>query len=162
MTGAVTTKEANLDPTLARDIARRAHAGQVDRRGEPLIGHVERVAEAVPAQFRAIAFLHDVRERTEIGLADLQARGLSEFEGKVLELLTRRTNEPYAAYVERVADTQGRTGRVARVIKLADLNDHLEREVMPGAPDYAWARSKIRNARAVRPGADSRRVVAAA
>jgi hypothetical protein len=153
-----------LDPNLARDIARRVHAGQVDRQGEPLIGHVERVAEAVPMQARAVAFLRDVFERTELGLAEFEAKGLSEFGGAVLELLTRRTSEPYETYVERIVYAEGRIGRMARVVKLADLNDHLEHEVVPGAPDYAWAREKVRKGRAgeARATIASRDVVAAA
>lgn len=46
----------------ARDLAHRAHAGQVDKAGRPHIDHVARVAAAVSddPEAEAVAWLHDV------------------------------------------------------------------------------------------------------
>ena len=42
------------------------------------------------------------------------------------------------------ARAEGTTGRIARTIRLSDLDDHLrQRQVAGGAPCYAWAREKI-------------------
>jgi hypothetical protein len=48
----------------ARDLAHRAHAGQVDKTGRPYIEHVARVAAAVSddPEAEAVAWLHDVAE----------------------------------------------------------------------------------------------------
>ena len=125
-------------------IARRVHAGQLSRAGEPLIDHVQRVAEAVPAEGRAIAYLHDVLERVEHPGELLRTLGLNHHESSVLALLTRRPKESYWRYVMRIARAHGETGRMARTIKLADLDDHLrQRRAAPRAPDYAWAKRTI-------------------
>lgn len=48
----------------ARELAHRAHAGQVDKAGRPYIEHVARVAAAVSddPEAEAVAWLHDVCE----------------------------------------------------------------------------------------------------
>lgn len=48
----------------AKEVAHRAHAGQLDKAGKPYIYHVERVAAAVSGddEAEAVAWLHDVAE----------------------------------------------------------------------------------------------------
>lgn len=133
-----------MESHVARWIARLVHAGQRNRAGEPLIDHVERVAEAVPEPLRALAYLHDVLERSEATTGDLRCYGLTDAEREALDLLTRDDGETYESYVERIAAAPGCGGEVARRVKLADLDDHLNRQtVSPAAPDYAWARRRI-------------------
>jgi hypothetical protein len=133
-----------VDVKAARGVARRMHMGHVSRSGEPLIDHVERVARAVPPDRRALAYLHDVPERADQAAEQFLEHRLSDEEYGILALLTRRHAESYRAYVMRIANASGRTGRVARTIKLADLNDHLgHRHSALSAPDYAWARKQI-------------------
>ena len=43
-----------MDAAVARSIAQYSHAGGVDRFGEPIIEHVERVAAAVRPEARAV------------------------------------------------------------------------------------------------------------
>jgi hypothetical protein len=133
-----------VNTEVARGVARRIHRGQVTRLGEPVIEHVERVAGAVPAEARALAYLHDVLERADADGEELLELGLSDDERSVLALLTRRPDEPYRAHVMRIARADGTVGRIARTIKVADLDDHLRhRQVAAGAPSYAWARETI-------------------
>ncbi len=140
-----------MDSHVARWIARLVHTGQRNRAGEPLIDHVERVAESVPEPLRAIAYLHDVLERSEATPSDLRCYGLTDAERVALDLLTRDDSESYECYVERIAAAPGCGGEVARRVKLADLDDHLhEQTVSPTAPDYAWARRRIAAALTVR------------
>lgn len=48
----------------AREVARHAHAGQLDKAGEPYIRHCQRVAEAVEGdKAKTVAFLHDIVEK---------------------------------------------------------------------------------------------------
>lgn len=134
-----------VNANVAGGVARRIHAGQVSRSGEPLIEHVERVARAVPADVRALAYLHDVLDRAD-GAVDEELRELemSDEDRRVLALLTRRPEESFRVYVMRIARADGRVGRIARTIKLADLDDHVrQRRVGARARDYAWARRQI-------------------
>ena len=133
-----------MDAAVARSIAQYSHAGGVDRFGEPIIEHVERVAAAVRPEARAVAFLHDVLEHSGTTLAELRAAGLTSLEEAALHLLTRPVDESYEANALRIAHAPGGEGRLARAVKLADLDDHLGRRAMPdAAPPYAWARTHI-------------------
>ena len=128
----------------ARAIARRAHADQLTRAGEPMFAHVERVAQAVAPAYRALAYLHDVPERSDLGAEELYEHELTDSECDVLELLTHDVDDSYARYVTRIARAGGRAGRAARAIKLADLDDHLRhRRRGFRAPRYGWARAQI-------------------
>lgn len=129
-----------MDPKVARRIACRNHRGQRTRFGDSVTEHIRRVAAAVPPEAKATAWLHDLLELTTVGRAQLRARGLTAVETSALTLLTRRTDEPYEAHVLRIADARGRPGSIARMVKLADLDDHLAHEQIPAdAPPYAWA-----------------------
>jgi hypothetical protein len=133
-----------MDPQEACRIAYWNHRDQRTRFGDRVIDHVERVAAAVPPEARATAWLHDLFELTAVDRAGLQAGGLTAEESAALELLTHRPDEPYASYVRRIADAPSGAGRIARIVKLADLNDHLgHAQIPPGAPPYAWARECV-------------------
>jgi hypothetical protein len=61
-----------------------------------------------------------------------------------LELLTHAPGEPYEVYVRRIAQAPGPAGRLARIVKLADLTDQLAHATIPSdAPPYAWARKQL-------------------
>jgi hypothetical protein len=132
-----------VDEANALGIARSAHAGQRTRSGRPLIDHVERVAAAVPADARATALLHDVLERTPVPVERLRHDGLDGRELAALALLTRAPGESYEVYVLRLARAPGAAGRLARTVKLADLDDHLREPHTAGAPPYRWARRRV-------------------
>jgi len=128
----------------ASAIAHAAHRGDRDRFGELVLEHVGRVVDAVPSEAQATAWLHDVLERTDVAPAELRAAGLTAVELAALELLTRVPTEVYELYVLRIAHAPGEEGRLARCVKLADLDDHLAHEEIPlTAPPYAWARRHI-------------------
>ena len=133
-----------MDPAIARNIAEHSHVRQVDRFDEPMIEHVDRVATAVPAYARSVAYLHDVVEHTTTTYEDLIAEGLTPLEFGALELLTRSPGESFELYVLRIAHSSGPAGEVARTVKLADLDDHLMQDAIPpDAPPYDWARRHI-------------------
>lgn len=108
---------------LARGIARRAHRDQVDKVGEPYIGHVARVATEVRRagfgfDVQAVAWLHDVVEDTFVTLEDL--RGV--FPPEVVEAvdaITKRPHEPFPAYYERV-----KANARATAVKWFDVADN--------------------------------------
>lgn len=132
-----------VNAEVAHAAARRVHAGQLTRSGEPLIAHVERVASAVPAESRTLAYLHDMLERADGAMEELRELGINEIELAVLCLLTRHPDETYTAYVMRIARADGKPGRIARTIKLADLDDHLRQRPVARSPDYMWGRERI-------------------
>ncbi len=133
-----------MNTGLARNAAHQSHAGQRDRFGELMIDHVERVASALPEEVRALGYVHDVLERTQTKVNELRAIGMTDAECGALELLTRRPHESYTAHVQRIAGAGGDSGRLARMVKLADLDDHLRHQTIPpDAPNYEWARCHI-------------------
>ena len=74
-----------------------------------------------------MAALHDVLEDSDLTAEDLKAAGLSEVELEAVKLLTRSDDEPYEEYIERIATAEGEAGRLARMVKVADLRDNLSR-----------------------------------
>ena len=80
---------------------------------------------------------------------DLRAGALTSTEATVRELVTRAPGESYELHALRIAHAPGPAGRLARAVKRADLQEHLERDEgarFPGAPPYAWALVHIENA----------------
>lgn len=133
-----------MEHATAYQLASTSHVGQCSRFGEPIIEHVARVATAVPLEARATAWLHDLFERCPIKRRELRRRGLTDVELAALELLTHAPADSYETYVERIADAPGPAGDLARIVKLADLDDHLAHPVFPhDAPPYAWARQRL-------------------
>lgn len=123
---------------IARSIATRAHAGQVDKAGKPYIGHPERVASQVEGDAaKATAWLHDVVEDTPLTLADLKAEGVS---GEVIEavsLLTHDSGVPYLEYVRRI-----KRNPIARAVKLADLRHNSDLSRLPVVTDADLRRKR--------------------
>ncbi|HRC62970.1 MAG TPA: HD domain-containing protein, partial [Dehalococcoidia bacterium] len=110
---------SDLDTALA--IAVEAHRGQVDKAGQPYILHPLRVMARVstPAE-RLVAVLHDVVEDSPTTLDDLRAAGFPEEVVRAVDFLTRREDETYEAFIERVTGDP-----LARRVKLADLEDNM-------------------------------------
>ncbi|HEY2600273.1 MAG TPA: hypothetical protein VGI67_01865 [Thermoleophilaceae bacterium] len=133
-----------MEPGFAKNIAHALHEGQRDRSGGLIVDHVERVAGSVPEEAQAVALLHDVLERTDIPLADLEGSGLSQVELGALRLLTRRPGESFEAHTLRIAHANGPDGRLARIVKLADIDDHVAHDREPfSTKPYGWARRHI-------------------
>jgi hypothetical protein len=132
-----------MNDTVARSIAMVNHTGQRTRSGDLVLEHLTRVAAAVAPGDRAVAWLHDVLERSDVDPDDLRAQGMTPVELAALELLTREPAESYELYALRIAHAHGQEGRLARSVKRADLDDHLRLPHVLGHPPYAWARRHI-------------------
>jgi (p)ppGpp synthase/HD superfamily hydrolase len=137
-----------MDPSAARDIAYRSHGTQRTRCGELAVEHLERVAAGVPPDAQTVAFLHDVLEHTSTSSADLEALGLGRVELDAVRILTRGAAESFEAHALRIAYATGEAGRLARAVKLADIEDHLARDRRSTRP-YQWARCHIVNHQAL-------------
>lgn len=127
----VTSPESQV--RTAREIAIRAHAGQVDKLGEPYIQHVSRVAAFVAGDPRAeaTAWLHDVVEDTLLSTADLRGAGIAEDVIAAVAAITRRDDENEDAYLARVS-----ANPLALKVKLeADLVDNTAPDRLARVPD---------------------------
>jgi len=126
----------------ARSLAAECHDGMVDKYGNPYMEHLERVADRVREMeydfvdetseiemYVATAYLHDIVEDTEI-TREILVQAFPVDVVTAIFKLTRKKGMTYAEYIEELmsgdlAWTTGLAGKIARVVKLADLLDHV-------------------------------------
>lgn len=134
----------------AIEIANRVHTGRVDKGGAPYILHPLRIMLSASNDFERIcAILHDVVEDSNTTFDDLLDEGISKGVINVLDCLTRRSEESYDKYIDRVIKN-----KTACRVKLADLRDNmnLSRIENPTTEDlirikrYGKAKKKISEA----------------
>ncbi|KLD63421.1 HD domain-containing protein [Dyella japonica] len=123
---------ATLERAIA--IAAAAHAGQVDKGGEPYILHPLRVMlrmQSTPE--RIVAVLHDVVEDSDMTLEILGAEGFSQEVLAAVDALTKRRGESRSEAARRA-----KKDRIALAVKLADNaeNMDLSRIAAPTERDY--------------------------
>ena len=103
-------------------LATKAHKGQNRKfgEGEAYITHPKAVADAVDGKdAKAVAWLHDVVEDTDITLDELYR----DFEGHIVdavECLTKREEELYMDFVDRAMNN-----KLARRVKIADIKHNM-------------------------------------
>ena len=108
-------------PQEARDFASQVHEGQMYGE-EPYMTHIEDVASQFDdPHLKRIAYLHDAVEDSETGI-DAIHQQFGEDVGHAVDALTRRPDEQYFDYIQRVASHPE-----ARQVKLADLQSNLRR-----------------------------------
>lgn len=109
-------------------IATNAHRGQLGKDGRPYIEHCERVAMAVPAALRPIAYLHDVVEKSDGWSIDrLRLDGFPETVITAVDALSRRAGEDDEAFILRASSHP-----LALPVKRADLEDNLRQAMTRG------------------------------
>lgn len=139
----------------------KAHAGQVDKCGQPYILHPLAVAEVLEATEQVpqepaviVALLHDVLEDTD---HELRAQDFHDFEWDALYLLTQQLDQTYAEYIDQICEAiiQLRPGqavsvhaydrsRLAAFVKLADLWHNLHPERAASLPSQERMRLRER------------------
>lgn len=103
-------------------LAAKVHKGQVDRFGKPYVLHVMRVMmRGQDFEEQVLGALHDVLERSDLGLADLEKKGFGPRILKALDHITRQTDESYEQYIDRVVEDN-----LAIRVKLNDLADKMD------------------------------------
>ncbi|MBB2959912.1 phosphohydrolase [Methylobacterium sp. R2-1] len=127
-----------VDPMnlAAEALARRLHAGQVDKGGAPYTGHLGRVAARARAHAEAmglprqhaewcqqVGWLHDTIEDVGATADDLLDTGFDPAVVQAVELLTRPEGKPY---LECVAAIIASGDRLAMIVKLSDNEDNLD------------------------------------
>ena len=121
----------------AKELAKKLHEGMTDKYGNPYFEHLERVANRVRDMeydmvdetseinlYIATAYLHDVIEDTDYLIGDIIDK-FGETIAEAVKLLTRGEEETYADYVTGIKKSVFLEGKIARVVKMADLLDHL-------------------------------------
>ena len=117
-------------------IAAKAHAGVVDKAGQPYILHPLRVMLRLSTlDERVVAVLHDVLEDTKVTREELRAAGFGEPVIEALNSVTKREGEDYDAFVRRAAGNP-----IGRRVKLADLADNSDRGRLPNPTSEDEAR----------------------
>jgi (p)ppGpp synthase/HD superfamily hydrolase len=116
-------------------IALDAHAGAVDKAGQPYILHPLTLMLGMASDDERItAVLHDVVEDSGVTLDDLATAGFSPRVLAALALLTHDKDEPYLDYIAAIA-----ADPLARAVKLADLRHNMDVRRLPpelGARDF--------------------------
>ncbi len=115
-----------MNPTdIALQIATKAHAGQVDRDGHPVILHPLTVGLMGHTDEERIAgFLHDVVEDTDYTFDDPLKAGIPVGVVNALRLLTHAHDVPYMDYVKAIIDSQN---PIALQVKYNDLQHNYAR-----------------------------------
>lgn len=132
----------NLDTAIK--LAADAHAGQIDKSGEPYVLHPLRVMLAMKAEDeRIVAVLHDVVEDTPWTCEDLYwQHGFKPEIVMAIAALTRGKSEEYFDFIRRLEMNQ-----IARSVKIADIRDNLDpRRRLPSDPNAIERVAKYRQA----------------
>lgn len=110
---------------VALEIAMKAHKGQRDLDGKPVILHPLTVALKGHNEREIIAgLLHDVVEDTDWTFDDLLEAGIEPNVVDALRMLTHSKDVPYLDYVRHIADSHN---PIAINVKCNDLEHNLER-----------------------------------
>lgn len=106
----------------AIEIAARAHAGQLDKGGQPYILHPLRVMLRVSGDSeRMAAVLHDIVEDTDITLENLIQEGFAAEVVLAVQALTKKPGESRLEAAARAA-----ANPIARTVKLADNAENMD------------------------------------
>ncbi len=132
------------DLSMAIEIAKLAHEGQLDKAGRLYFEHIQAVSEIASniilswdeeyddflVQAKIVSYLHDVVEDTSLTIDDLWNYNLPTDCKLAIETLTKKSGQDYWDYLAEV-----KMDKLATVVKIADLthNSDLSRleEVTP-------------------------------
>ncbi|MCF6344887.1 MAG: hypothetical protein L3J00_00280 [Thiomicrorhabdus sp.] len=110
----------NLDKAI--ELACKAHKGQVDKADQPYILHPLRLMlKFKNKQEQVVAVLHDSIEDSDMTLEYLASCGFSQVTLDALDCLSKRKNEDYEIFINRVL-----TNQLAIKIKIEDIKDNLD------------------------------------
>lgn len=133
--------------SVAERIARMAHAEQLDKSGDPYVGHLRRVARHQSLfknpQAQAVAWLHDLVEDQP-----QHAGLLAEFPvpiARAVYLLTKSPSEPAELYFARI-----KADPLALQVKLADIADNMSEHRMGRLDAETQSRLRAKYAKALR------------
>ncbi|OJU66882.1 MAG: guanosine-3',5'-bis(diphosphate) 3'-pyrophosphohydrolase [Acinetobacter sp. 39-4] len=127
---------ATLEQAIS--LAAKQHEGQVDKANAPYILHPLRVMLNVPTiEHKIVAVLHDILEDTETTIEDLYQFGFQEHIIDAIVALTKKQGE-----TRLEAALRARQNPIARVVKLADINDNMDLSRIQSPPVKDFERLK--------------------
>lgn len=113
--------------TFAISVASIKFTNAYDKGGSPYILHCLSVMNKMSTvKQKIVAVLHDVVEDTNTTLDDLLRWGMSQEIVDAIDAITRRKDEPYRDYINRLAKNE-----LAKVVKIADLEDNMDLSRIP-------------------------------
>lgn len=116
--------------------AASAHQGQVDKIGEPYLGHPKRIVanlerEGYGDKVLAVGWLHDVVEDSAVTLEQLRETGFPDDVVDAVDAISKRPHEKFESYYDRV-----KSNHMATVVKWFDVQDNADpRRLAKVAPD---------------------------
>ncbi len=132
-------KESNI-LDKAFKIAKKAHAGQLDKAGQPYITHPMHVADDLDSvELKVIGLLHDVLEDSDWTSEELIAEGIPEELVRVVCMLTHDEDvfPNYMDYIRMIS-----TDLMARKVKMADLRHNMDITRIPNPRQKDYDRVK--------------------
>lgn len=116
----MTPKDEYIKSTI---LAPLFHSTVLDKTNKPSVDHPWRVSLSFnDYQLKTVALLHDTIEDTKLTVNDLKLMGYSQTTIDAVVAITKRDDEKYMDYIKRVA-----LNPLAKQVKIADLNDNLNR-----------------------------------
>lgn len=114
------------------------HMGQVDKANAPYILHPLRVMLSVPTiQQKIVAVLHDVLEDTNTTVDELYELGCDNDIVEAILALTKLKGESRTEAAKRTLQNP-----IARVVKIADINDNMDLSRIHSPTDKDFERIK--------------------
>lgn len=132
----------NKQIELCLSIATKAHAGQIDKVGLPVILHPLHVGNMGETPIEVcVGFLHDTIEDTDVTAESLLAAGVDKEIVDAVCMLTHDKSIPYMAYIQSLIDSDN---RLAISVKYHDLYHNYER-----ADAYGFKKQYLKCKRAI-------------
>jgi GTP diphosphokinase / guanosine-3',5'-bis(diphosphate) 3'-diphosphatase len=126
----------------AISIALKSHKGQKRLDGKPYIMHPLRMASKAKSESEIIvSILHDVIEDSNIEIPDLEQLGFNKRIIDAINAITHKEGEEYFTYINRLS-----RNKLARHVKILDLQDNLNYEEWPDCDKYILKLEKYYNA----------------
>lgn len=114
----------------AYEIARKAHAGQVDKAGKDYITHPVAVSGMLEGEDeKCVALLHDVLEDTDVTEEEIR-KEFGDVIADAVVAMTRGEHESYEDFILRAKQNP-----IARKVKMADLTHNMDLGRLPVVTD---------------------------
>jgi GTP diphosphokinase / guanosine-3',5'-bis(diphosphate) 3'-diphosphatase len=120
-------------------IATKAHAGQVDKGGNPYILHPLAVMQRVKTlKAKIVAVLHDVLEDTTVTKEDLLMEGFPEDIVAAVIGVTRQKGESRKQFIRRAS-----LNPISKEVKIADIEENMDLTRIPNPTEKDYRRIEM-------------------